>query len=577
MISIPSWNQPLGFANLGGRLAFLIVIGLTIFPGCQSASNRQNETPTTPVLLVGVDGVDWKIALPLMKMGAMPVVERLSRRGVMSDLLSPTMASPVEWTSIVTGKTPEKHGITTWAKPDEKARKEFQVLTRKNRTARTLWNMLSDNDLTVNVVGWWVSWPAEHVNGTLLTDAFLYRESLRQTVHPAESEQGFIDLEHEAEVLYRRQIEGMGLPPIEMLGDSQQPFSRDVRFASGQINTFYHQLRFDFIKHLVACSLMRKDPATFTAVYYRGSDLASHFFYYDTMGAEDSTQRQWDSDETGRKQQLNSIIPSMYRLYDLMIGDLLGNYTQQEPHVLVVSDHGFNAGAWYRNFKFKPFLKNSGLTVRGTPIMQSVASIETIDAQKQTFNLTIVDEEHGLASAALIKARELERLLAGLKTTEGNALCDTVTVKENAATQTVSLIIELNDTLSLTELVELPGPRTVPLFQFFRFSKFSGAHRSQGISLFHGAAFEQMRRITPMPRTLDICPIVLRLFNLPRGEDMDGRAPETLFTSAFRLQYPLQPEKTSWENDQSVKEEIPDIDAETNRTIVEELKSIGYL
>src|SRR6185369_10499115 len=77
--------------------------------------------------------------------------------------------SPVIWTSIATGKVPEKTGITWFVRFPEGNGKPVPVDRRQLKT-RTLWNMLSDRRIDVAVLGWYVTWPADEVNGRLLSD-----------------------------------------------------------------------------------------------------------------------------------------------------------------------------------------------------------------------------------------------------------------------------------------------------------------------------------------------------------------------------------------------------------------------
>ncbi len=38
------------------------------------------------------------------------------------------------------------------------------------RRVKAFWNILSEKGITVGIVGWWPSWPAEEVNGFMITD-----------------------------------------------------------------------------------------------------------------------------------------------------------------------------------------------------------------------------------------------------------------------------------------------------------------------------------------------------------------------------------------------------------------------
>ena len=79
---------------------------------------------------------------------------------------------PVIWTTIATGKTPDQHRIGHFVAVNEKG--EQLPVTSQMRKVKALWNILSDAGRRVGVVGWWATWPAEKVNGTIVSDHFAY-------------------------------------------------------------------------------------------------------------------------------------------------------------------------------------------------------------------------------------------------------------------------------------------------------------------------------------------------------------------------------------------------------------------
>ena len=64
------------------------------------------------VLLVGWDGADWPLLGPLLEAGELPQLARLVAQGVSGDLGSAAPLVPsMLWTSLATGKRPQKHGV----------------------------------------------------------------------------------------------------------------------------------------------------------------------------------------------------------------------------------------------------------------------------------------------------------------------------------------------------------------------------------------------------------------------------------------------------------------------------------
>ena len=82
----------------------LLVAALLVEAGC-SAGDDGPSTGPSQVLVLGLDGFEWNVALPLLRAGRLPHLQALIERGVAGEL--ETMVpnkSPMLWTSIATGK-----------------------------------------------------------------------------------------------------------------------------------------------------------------------------------------------------------------------------------------------------------------------------------------------------------------------------------------------------------------------------------------------------------------------------------------------------------------------------------------
>ncbi|HXV76236.1 MAG TPA: alkaline phosphatase family protein, partial [Candidatus Polarisedimenticolaceae bacterium] len=126
------------------------------------------------ILLVGVDGMDWQIAEPLIERGELPNVASLRQRGAWGEVQSLLpMLSPLLWTSVATGVTPDKHGVVDFLETDGSTGLQRPV-TARSRKVRALWDTFSELGRSVDVVAWWASWPAEEVAGHLVSDRVAY-------------------------------------------------------------------------------------------------------------------------------------------------------------------------------------------------------------------------------------------------------------------------------------------------------------------------------------------------------------------------------------------------------------------
>ncbi|ETR71293.1 MAG: hypothetical protein OMM_02601 [Candidatus Magnetoglobus multicellularis str. Araruama] len=124
------------------------------------------------LLLIGWDGADWDVINPLIDAGKMPNLNYLVDNGVVGDLttLYPEL-SPMLWTSIATGKRAYKHGIYgfTEVRPDGQGIRPISNLSRKTKA---IWNILSQNDISSHIIGWWPSHPVEPINGVMVSNLY---------------------------------------------------------------------------------------------------------------------------------------------------------------------------------------------------------------------------------------------------------------------------------------------------------------------------------------------------------------------------------------------------------------------
>ena len=283
------------------------------------------------VLLIGWDAADWKVAAPMMDAGEMPNLAKLVSGGVMGNLatLFPVL-SPMLWTSIATGKRAHKHGIHGFSEPDP-ASGGVRPITNLSRKVKAVWNILNQNGLKSNVIGWWPSNPAEPINGVMVSNLF-QAATIRKdgswpmrpgTVHPPrliEPMKEFRVSPHE--------IEGeMLLPFVPHAAEIDQ--EKDKR-----LNSLAKILAENASIHAAATATMQLEPWDFMGVYFDGIDHFCHGFmrYH-------PPQLKSVSDEDFRL--YSGVIKAAYQFHDLM----LGVYMELAPPgtaIMLISDHGFH-------------------------------------------------------------------------------------------------------------------------------------------------------------------------------------------------------------------------------------------
>ena len=120
-------------------LSALVFIGLLAsLLGC-----ARELAPAGRALVIGVDGATNIVLAPMIAAGELPNLQAIARQGISTSLRPDgPLLSPRIWTSIATGRSPERHGIEGWVRLDETGRP--RLYTSADRKVHAIWNMLSD-------------------------------------------------------------------------------------------------------------------------------------------------------------------------------------------------------------------------------------------------------------------------------------------------------------------------------------------------------------------------------------------------------------------------------------------------
>lgn len=295
------------------------------------------------ILLIGLDAADWLIIDPLIDQGKLPHLARLKREGAWGNLKSyPPILSPIVWTSIGTGKSPEQHGIADFMTVDTKTGKKVPI-SRLSRKAKAIWNIFSDFGLSCDVIGWWATWPAERINGHIVTERISY--NLFNLTEEDFEEEG----KTYPSQLYRE------ISPL-LVGAETISYEEISRFIHVSRDEFDHAWKEaeagkeydDRINHLrkilastktfhnIALHLLKKGQADFFSVYFEGIDTICHRFM---LYMPPKLRRVSDEDFKKHK----DAIENFYIFQDELVGELLESM-DSETAVMVVSDHGFFSG-----------------------------------------------------------------------------------------------------------------------------------------------------------------------------------------------------------------------------------------
>ena len=318
---------------MGRALASLLTLALLAF-GCRS------EPPRPRVLVLGLDGVDPQVVDLLMSEGKMPNFAKLRQDGAYGALRStPPLLSPIIWTTIATGKPPEQHGIGHFVAVNGKTGEQLPV-TSQMRRVRAVWNILSDAGRDVAVVGWWATWPAETVHGTIVTDHTCYHFLFTDGVAGGIARVGMISPpEREAELaaFIRRPADLSLDEAARFVHVSAEDFARPFDF-NDDLSHFKWALATAESYRRIGLHLWQHDQPDVLMVYIEGTDSTSHLFGH-LFRAHDLA-----GELAAQQTRFGDTVEQMYRYAD----DLVGQYMaamDAGTTLVVLSDHGFELGA----------------------------------------------------------------------------------------------------------------------------------------------------------------------------------------------------------------------------------------
>jgi tetratricopeptide (TPR) repeat protein/arylsulfatase A-like enzyme len=330
-----AFERALGDA-LGAGGAVLVSLRLDGFDDLLADGSAVKAPKDVKVLIVGLDGADWRIADPLMAAGRMPNLKRLVDGGVRSNLLSITpMLSPVIWTSIATGVEPSRHGVMDFLAPSASGRSD--PVTSAARRVPAIWELLSEAGVRVGIKGWWATWPADPVNGYMVTDRVAYQ--LFGYKSDPRSGEGKTWPASAYDIVRPLIVPTDAVSFDEVAGYLDGPRKRPEAFDADErerLDEFRTVLAAGKTYLDVALAMRKKEPVQLESVYFEGTDTVGHLF----MAYRPPKLPSVDAEGFA---SFHAVVDRYYETADRMLGALLSG--RQGWTVIVVSDHGFACDA----------------------------------------------------------------------------------------------------------------------------------------------------------------------------------------------------------------------------------------
>jgi len=562
-------------------------VGLLRHFGRNEAATSRTDDARYKVLLIGLDAVSWAFVDPLIDEGALPTFERLVEEGVSGPLRTslPPIESPTIWTSIATGKRQDKHGIHGFVQMSPEAGGLMPV-TNTMRKSAAFWEIASDNGLEVDVVSWYVSWPAQQINGVFVSERLVQPE-LELVVSPplwAAALKSYNEdyIANRDKGLTRFTTYPLN-PDYTSLDHGTREFWWDEHMSI--LDGTYHK---DTVAFRTAMDLLGQRQPDIFAVYLEGIDRVFHRFVVHEHARRHPKLMQRLYPGIGEEEygMFGDVIRQYYIQVDEWIAELLGT-VDKETAVIIVSDHGFGLRKqWRVDVTFDPLLEfvgnlnykvtddgGRGIDWSSTRMYDS----HRFSKRHNELSLNIRGrEEHGIVppDEAMPLLKDFRRTLQEFRTSDGKRLFKSVELNGRATKDNSGwdLRVALNEACLYDSVAYDDG--ALPVSAFTRAQWMPGNHRIDGVFIGYGGPF---RRGTKLHGAgiMDVAPTLLKLVGVPPARDMDGRSLDRAFEKDARgdMVQGLVPvyEMQALEESDAVRS------APADSLLLRKLKALGYI
>lgn len=288
---------------------------------------------TSRVLLLGLDGVTFKILDPAFAAGHMPHLNKLLADGVSGKLTSTVPPyTPPGWTSIFTGVNPGRHGIFGFTLGN--AQRHAGLVRLDRVAAPALWNMVNAQGAKIGVFNVPMTYPAPPVDGFsvsgMLTPEGGGAAPSRDFTHPGD--------------LAAKILEEVGSYEI----DIQVSYDHDWRSTA-----IIDRLSENLAQKRKALHLLLEDHGDVSVLFavLEAPDRLMHAHYKYIDPACEHFHRP-------EAAPIRARVWEFFDEMDAVIADLL-DWSGETGYVVTMSDHGF--GPKHKGFNVNLALKQWGL------------------------------------------------------------------------------------------------------------------------------------------------------------------------------------------------------------------------
>jgi predicted AlkP superfamily phosphohydrolase/phosphomutase len=330
-------------------------------------------------VVIGLDGVTWKLLDAMIEGGVMPRLGALRERGATGVLHStvPTYTPPA-WTSAVTGVNPGRHGIYGFM--EGHAQYANQGLMHSGRIkATTIWEVANDQGVRAGIFNLPLTYPPRSLDGWMVSGMLTPGYGEKRTGFASWGGPG------SSEELEKHILDWV--PEYECdLSANWETDWRDQGLARRALASLDQ-------RHKALAGLLDLDPVDIVFSVLETPDRLQHV-YYRYMDPSDEMY------ETAAGAEIRPAIHECFAAVDRIVG-LLDDYAGSDGGVVVCSDHGFTA--WEVSVHTNALLESWGYLKmkRGARLMQTRAARSLVPLAKRVLPARVAREAKGRTFAAI--------------------------------------------------------------------------------------------------------------------------------------------------------------------------------
>lgn len=304
--------------------------------------------PDAHVTLLMLDGATLDVISPAVAAGRLPNIGRILDQGASLHLatLRPTQAETV-WSAVATGRLPISNGIRSAVVYRVLGGAALRLLpdycfaqilvsvgflteqpqTASDLSARPIWDILSDHDVPVGVIGWPLTHPAPAVNGFLISERF---HGLSETEMTFEGSSAVFppELLFEARAALAVPAQPDPVALVSTMGAPTPVDGYDTRREPTPVVA-------DRV-HLQLLNALTERAPSFLAARFPGIDAIGHLFlrYADPSAFGDVSEEE--------RQKFGRVLDQYYGFVDVLVGREMERLGPDDV-LLVVSAFGMEA------------------------------------------------------------------------------------------------------------------------------------------------------------------------------------------------------------------------------------------